>query len=356
MKRSRIVIFGSSRNDGNTRQALELVLASIPHDFTDLEALKITPFDYGNLNQNDDFLPLMEKILKYDDIILATPVYWYAASAQMKTFIDRWSDLLTIRKDLGTQLANKNLFVICSYGTEFPLGCASFEAPLRLTSDYMNMNYGGCFYYYSGNPPKTDDQEVIEFRTKLQNFIPTDTQILGKKVTLRMASLDDRKDLYEWMYCSDASKSMWGAPTFPEKPEKTWDAFKSSWQLFYFQKPLTSRGHVLVIERNGESVGGIAFHKPDHKNRSEIDIWLRSEKDCGKGTGKDAIDTLCKYLYRHFGIQFFWVMPSARNPRSIATFERVGFKRLPLSAAEGKDEFGFQDYYDSVYLYKDMSI
>jgi len=356
MARSKIVVFASSRSDGDTRRATELALSGVEHQFVDLANQKISPFDYDHNNSGDDFIPLMEKVVEHDDIILATPVYWYAASAQMKIFIDRLSDLLTVRKDLGNMLAGKNLFIICSYAVDFPLGCSSFETPIRMTCDYLNMNYGGCFYYFSEGDKKISEKDLKAFRERLTSDFSLNEPINGNLIELRLATLDDRKNLYNWMYCSDASKSMWGAPTFPEKPAKEWEDFKESWELFYYQKPLCSRGHVFVIRQGDEEVGGIAFHKPDSKNRSEIDIWLRSEKDCGKGIGKDAIDTLCKYLYREFGILFFWIMPSARNPRSVATFQKVGFKRLPLSSDEGHKEFGFQDYHDSVYLLRDMSI
>lgn len=353
---SNVVIFASSHTNGNTRGAVEFIFQGISHEFIDLSSFKISPYDYNHENREDAFLPLIEKIVCFDNIILASPVYWYAVSAQMKIFLDRWSDLLKIRKDLGSKLAAKNLFAICSYATDFPLGCSAFEVPIRLMCDYMNMNYGGCFYHFSENKLLGENPEIVEFRNRIikPNFL--EQKIRGDKIFLRMASLEDRKKLFEWMYCSDASKSMWGSPLFPEKSIKTWDEFKNSWDLFYYTKPLTSRGHVFVIEHNGEDVGGIAFHRPDNKNRSEIDIWLRSENDCGKGIGTDAINVLCKYLYREFGIMFFWVMPSLRNPRSIATFQKIGFKQLPFSPMEGKHEFGFQDYEDSVYLLKDMSL
>ncbi len=355
MERSKIVIFASSRSDGNTRAAVRLALSDIKHEFIDLATKQISLFDYQHANLGDDFLSVVEEMITYDDIILATPVYWYAASAQMKIFLDRWSDLLTIRKDLGVQLAGKRLFVICSYATDFPLGTASFEVPMQMMCDYMNMNYGGCFYYFSEQPPTIEAEKLKVFQKNLQSTALVENKIQGKKISLRMAVLEDRKNLYTWMYESDASKSMWGAPLFPEKPIKLWEDFKNSWALFYYQNPLASCGHVFVIEYEGEDVGGIAFHKPDVKNRSEIDIWLRSEKDCGKGIGKDAIDTLCKHIYQQFGILFFWAMPSARNPRSVGTFQKVGFKPLPLTPETAKLEFGGQDYIDSIYLLRDMS-
>ncbi len=44
----------------------------------------------GYCKINDDMAPLYDKLFESDVIILATPVYWYGPSAQLKTFIDRW--------------------------------------------------------------------------------------------------------------------------------------------------------------------------------------------------------------------------------------------------------------------------
>jgi|GEM_PF-382734 multimeric flavodoxin WrbA len=356
MKRSKMVILGSARGDGKTQQALDLVLGDLSYEKVDLSQLKIQYFDYQTSQVDDDFIPLIKKLVACDDIILATPVYWYAASAQMKTFIDRFSDLLGFHRELGKKLAGKNVFLVCSYGSDYPLGCASFEVPIRMMCDYMNMNYGGCLYTREGRETLDAPLSLAEFKQRLIDPRFLDFKISGKKVSLRLATLEDRQNLYEWMYCSDASNSICRAPLFPEKAPRSWDEFRASWKAFYFQKPMSSLGHVFVIEHQGEAVGGIAYHKPDSKSRMELDVWLRSEKDCGKGLGSDAVEALCKYLYRQFGILYFWVMPSLRNPRSISAFEKNGFRRLPLTPEEGELEFGSKDYDDSVYLLKDMSV
>jgi multimeric flavodoxin WrbA len=44
---------------------------------------------YKECPQNDDMNLLLNKFLEAEGIILATPVYWYNVTAQMKTFIDR---------------------------------------------------------------------------------------------------------------------------------------------------------------------------------------------------------------------------------------------------------------------------
>jgi RimJ/RimL family protein N-acetyltransferase len=317
------------------------------------------PFDYKHQNANDDFIPLMEELVTYDTIVLASPVYWYAVSSYMKTFLDRWSDLLTIRKDLAQKLERKRLFLIASFAADAPLGCVSFENPIRQSCQYMNINYGGCFYDYPDDAfvRSIGFPSLEEFRSKLFSSDKSlELQLSGNLISLRLANMGDRLSLFEWMYMSDASRSMWGPPTFPEKKARTWDEFKTMWAPYYFQQPLTSRGHVFVIEKDGVGVGSLAFHCPDSKNRSELDIWMRSEKDCGQGFGSEAVDLLTRFLFRELGIAFFWMQPSARNPRSIRAYEKTKFKSLALDAEAGKKEFGFQDYHDSVYMLRDMSL
>jgi len=111
-----LIIFGSSNSTGNTWKTICAFNTDGLIPVVDLNTLDITPYDYAHKNKDDDYLPLMERIMHHNPIILATPVYWYTPSAVMKTFIDRLSDLLTIRKDLGRGLANKDLYVITSYG------------------------------------------------------------------------------------------------------------------------------------------------------------------------------------------------------------------------------------------------
>ncbi|MCC0680852.1 flavodoxin family protein [Clostridioides sp. ES-S-0005-03] len=43
----------------------------------------------GNCSQKDDMEEILEKMIKADVIVLATPVYFYTMNAQMKTMIDR---------------------------------------------------------------------------------------------------------------------------------------------------------------------------------------------------------------------------------------------------------------------------
>jgi multimeric flavodoxin WrbA len=142
-----LIILGSSRSNGSTMEAIQTITQNRAIPLVDLSQISMSYYDYENTNRHDDFLPLAERMVEHSPIILATPVYWYTMSAVMKTFLDRWTDLLTIRKDLGRKLANKKIFLITSFSTSFPNG---FEEIFSQTFEYMDMHYGGCYYHYSG--------------------------------------------------------------------------------------------------------------------------------------------------------------------------------------------------------------
>jgi ribosomal-protein-alanine N-acetyltransferase len=138
------VVLGSSRGDGNTRRVVDLVFGAAAPALIDLSRLDISPYDYGHRNDGDDFRGVMDCLLSHPVWVLATPVYWYAMSGQMKVFLDRFSDLLTRRSGDGRRLRGTQVLVVAS-GTD-PALPEGFEAPFRQTCDYLGMHYGGAFY------------------------------------------------------------------------------------------------------------------------------------------------------------------------------------------------------------------
>ena len=138
------LVIGTSRQDGNTWRVLQAANKDLQLPIFDLSALKISYFDYDSKNLNDDFIPTIEKLLDYDTIGLISPVYWYTVSAQMKTFLDRFSDLLGPRKDLGRRLRGKRLFLMATGSNEsLP---ESMDQTIRLTANYLGMEFRGAHY------------------------------------------------------------------------------------------------------------------------------------------------------------------------------------------------------------------
>jgi len=113
-------------------------------DIINLDDYPMTFFDYEQNNRNDKFKELIQLILEYDHVVFASPVYWYAMSAQMKVFFDRFSDLLTSSKELGRLLRGKSCSVIAT-GTDVELPNCFFR-PFELTAKYLSMSFEGYGY------------------------------------------------------------------------------------------------------------------------------------------------------------------------------------------------------------------
>ncbi|EPM3870522.1 flavodoxin family protein, partial [Vibrio cholerae] len=121
------VVLGTSKSDGNTRKLVEVFQASTDTTLFDLSDYAISFYDYEHMNRNDDFIHLINKLVEFDHLVFASPVYWYSMSAQLKVFFDRLSDLLTIEKELGRCLKGKSVSVI---STGFNKACPScFSEP-----------------------------------------------------------------------------------------------------------------------------------------------------------------------------------------------------------------------------------
>lgn len=137
-------LLGTSRPNGNTRLLVDLFNKDRKAPVIDLSEFKIAPYDYEYRDSGDDFPKLVDMLLQHETIVFATPVYWYSMSSQLKTFIDRFSDLVRIDKKSGRALAGRRTFLAAT-GTDNDLP-PGYEEPFRLTAAYLDMDYCGSFY------------------------------------------------------------------------------------------------------------------------------------------------------------------------------------------------------------------
>ncbi|QTE21448.1 flavodoxin family protein [Polaribacter cellanae] len=160
----KVIITGSSRNDGDTKTLTNKLIKKSNWDLIDLNDYNFGYYHYEHKNEKDDYLKLMRKIIeKYDTLIFATPVYWYSMSGIMKVFFDRITDLLEIEKDLGRELRGKNMAGIsCSIGNN--LG-EVFWLPFSETAKYLGMNYLGSLHTISG---EINEIELNEFINQIE--------------------------------------------------------------------------------------------------------------------------------------------------------------------------------------------
>ncbi|MBB4080702.1 NAD(P)H-dependent FMN reductase [Lewinella aquimaris] len=138
---STLIIIGSARGDGNTADAAQQLSDQMGGKLLDLLEYSVAPYDYGHdYPPEDAFLALVRRIVTYDRVILASPVYWYSMSGGMKDFLDRFTDLLTYHKDLGRRLRGKEMAVLSCSGEE--RANDGFYESFRLSAEYLGMQYG----------------------------------------------------------------------------------------------------------------------------------------------------------------------------------------------------------------------
>ena len=160
----KVVIVGSSRNDGDTANLTKKLIEQSKWDLINLNDYEFSYYDYKHENRNDDYLNLMKEIVeKYETLIFVTPIYWYSMSGIMKVFFDRFTDLLTIEKELGRKLRGKKMAVMsCSIGEN--LG-ENFWLPFSETAKYLGMEYVGNSHTITG---ESNELKITDFIKQIE--------------------------------------------------------------------------------------------------------------------------------------------------------------------------------------------
>jgi multimeric flavodoxin WrbA len=149
-----IGIVGSPRPGGNTETLTRIALEEVEKEGIETELInlagkKIAPCDHcgackkGKCHIKDDFESVLKKMVKADGIILATPVYYGAATPQITSFISRFYGTS------GKQLENKvggPIVVARRAGQNFTLAQLMFffmiHGMIVPGSTYWNMAFG----------------------------------------------------------------------------------------------------------------------------------------------------------------------------------------------------------------------
>ncbi|MEO5859963.1 MAG: NAD(P)H-dependent oxidoreductase [Pyrinomonadaceae bacterium] len=164
MESSYLFILGSARPNGNTELLARLAARSL---------LKGAEQKWLNLLQ--DPLPVFEDIRHHEtrkyavandteqryldatlvatDIVIASPVYWYSLSASSKLYLDHWSAWMRLPNiDFRRRMAGKTLWGITVLSDEQLLGVHPLIETLRLSADYLDMQFGGVLLGYGNRP------------------------------------------------------------------------------------------------------------------------------------------------------------------------------------------------------------
>lgn len=166
-----VALFASSRRNGNTGQLVDRIADELAIEVIDLSRQRMSAYDYEHRNRGDDFEPLMRRVLTYDQVLFASPVYWYSVCPPMKVFLDRISDFLDLPEllDEGRRLRGKRAYVVCtSIYDEIP---ASFIGAFVDTFNYLGMRYGGVAHANcrDGYAAERHDAAALEFARRVRD-------------------------------------------------------------------------------------------------------------------------------------------------------------------------------------------
>ena len=134
-----LILKGSPREKGNSSALADQVAAGARAAGAQVESLVLQNMNIQPCNAcdachesgdgqcvlEDDMQSLYPKLRSADAIVLASPVYWFTMSAQLKLCIDRWYALEGPR---GNALKGKQIGIVLAYGDTDPFTSGAINA------------------------------------------------------------------------------------------------------------------------------------------------------------------------------------------------------------------------------------
>lgn len=133
-----------------------------------------------------------------------------------------------------------------------------------------------------------------------------------KKVELRPAKKQDCKVIWRWRNDKTTRKYSFNTEFIPYEKHKAW-----------FENVLRNR-NILMIEKDGSTVGVIRFDINSKDQIAEININIAPEKR-RKGLGLLGIRSACKYAFKHLSVREIIAKIKKENVPSVKVFSRAGF-------------------------------
>ena len=189
MSKKILVLSGSPKRDGNTAILIEGFTEGARSKEAEVTVIHAASLKYkfpgctscrscqGSREYccviEDDARTVLGKMAQADVIVMATPLYFFAASAQLKIIMDRMFSLYKWNNTAGTftsPLKGKTLVLIASAYED--VGLDVLEKPFVLTAEYTGMKYNSLLVPNAG----------VSGNLKTKTGIREKAVALGKKV------------------------------------------------------------------------------------------------------------------------------------------------------------------------------
>jgi multimeric flavodoxin WrbA len=156
----------SAREEGNTealaRAAASALPAGVEQRWLRLAELPLPPF--VDIRHASGVYPqpqgheatLADATLWATDLVVVSPVYWYSLSASAKLYLDYWTAWLRVSgMDFKARMAGKRLWGVTVTSDAEDVDAeitAPLSGTLRLTADYMKMQWRGLLLGHGNRP------------------------------------------------------------------------------------------------------------------------------------------------------------------------------------------------------------
>lgn len=177
-----LVISGSPKKDGNTAALVEWFAEGARAGGAEVEHVNAAALEtkingcqscracqkrkeYGCVFK-DGVAETLGKMAAADTVVMASPLYFFAASAQIMHVLDRMFSLYKWDNDKGTMetvLKGKTFAVIAS--AYEGVGLDALEKPFKLTADYTGMKYASLLVPNAGTSGEVRNRHGIKEKT-----------------------------------------------------------------------------------------------------------------------------------------------------------------------------------------------
>lgn len=185
-----VALQGSARKNGNTAKTLFWIQKELESSRHSVDNIYLSS---KNMNgclackkckekndeiacvQNDDVIPILEKMLDSDLVIYASPIYFWNFSAQIKTVIDRTYSLYANyhQPDHVSLLDGKRTALLVTGAGPYENNAEGMiDAFRRMQKPHRSFNAGELYIGKCTTPDNLDDnikQQCVEFAEKLVN-------------------------------------------------------------------------------------------------------------------------------------------------------------------------------------------
>lgn len=183
------VINGGSREKGNTRILTEYAIKGLKAETINLDEYKIKPIEDGRHapegfhDVNDDYKELINRVMKHNCLIFATPIYWYSMTGTMKNFIDRWSQ--TMREpeyhNFRERMALKKAFVIAVGGDSPRIKGLPLIQQFKHIFDFVQLSFEDFIIGQANKPGDIENDDLALFSAEQLNIKLNHLEMKGER-------------------------------------------------------------------------------------------------------------------------------------------------------------------------------